>query len=58
MKKWTDMGHERFWEHDIRAKSASDSVSLSSAAELLGHDNSSTTARHYRRGVQRVKPLR
>jgi integrase len=58
MNKWVAMGHERFWEHDIRAKAASDSTSLANAAELLGHDNSSTTARHYRRGVQRVKPLR
>lgn len=58
MKKWVEMGYERFREHDIRAKSGSDSRTVADAQALLGHTNSSTTSKHYRRGVTRVKPLR
>jgi len=39
-------------------KTASDASSLARAQEILGHDEASTTARHYRRGVAKVTPLR
>lgn len=58
MAQWKAAGNVPFWEHDIRAKTASDSRTLAEAAERLGHDRTSTTQRHYRRGVQRVTPLR
>jgi hypothetical protein len=45
-------------ENDIRAKTASDASSLARAQEILGHEEASTTARHYRRGVAKVAPLR
>jgi len=58
MAEWKGLGNEAFREHDIRAKTASDSRTLAEASERLGHDRTSTTQRHYRRGVQRVTPLR
>jgi integrase len=58
MAQWKAAGNAPFWEHDIRAKTASDSRTLAEASERLGHDRTSTTKRHYRRGVQRVAPLR
>lgn len=48
---------ERFHFHDLRAKSASDDT-LQTASERLGHSSTSTTERYYRRGPQRVRPLR
>lgn len=48
----------RFRENDIRAKTASDASSLARAQEILGHEEALTTARHYRRGVAKVTPLR
>ena len=45
-------------ENDIRGKTASDASSLARAQEILGHEEASTTARHYRRGVAKVTPLR
>lgn len=42
---------------DIRAKSASDSDGLTEAQERLGHEDSRTTRRHYRRG-EKVSPLK
>jgi integrase len=56
--KFAAAGHTRFWEHDIRAKTGSDSKSDQAAQELLGHDQASTTKRHYRRGISKVSPLR
>lgn len=47
---------ERFAEHDLRAKCASDAESLEHARSLLAHADSRTTQRHYRRGAERVKP--
>jgi integrase len=41
----------------IRRQTASDSESLTRAQELLGHEDSKTTRRHYRRG-ERVKALK
>jgi integrase len=46
---------ERFTEHDLRAKAGSDAESLQAASELLGHANTATTKRVYRRSVQKVK---
>jgi integrase len=49
---------ERFTEHDLRAKCASDAQSLEHAQQLLAHATSATTKRIYRRRPERVKPLR
>lgn len=49
---------ERFTEHDIRAKTGSDSDSDEDARKLLGHDNVGTTRKHYRRKEEVVRPLR
>lgn len=49
---------ERFTEHDLRAKCASDADSLERARALLQHADSRTTARHYRRKPERVEPLK
>lgn len=51
-------GHARFWEHDIRAKSGSDAENDQRAQDLLGHETTKTTRRHYRRGPSKVRPLR
>jgi integrase len=48
---------ERFSFHDLRAKSASDDT-LQAASERLGHSETGTTERYYRRRPARVKPLR
>jgi len=58
MSEFVAAGGVRFRENDIRAKTASDASSLARARELLGHEEASTTARHYRRGVAKVTPLR
>lgn len=47
---------ERFTEHDLRAKAASDSHSLEFAQKLLGHADSRITDKVYRRKPERVKP--
>lgn len=47
-------GFERFWEHDVRAKAASDASSLQRAQELLDHENPSTTQRYRRAPVRRL----
>jgi len=49
---------ERFTEHDLRAKCASDAKSLEHAQQLLTHASSETTKRIYRRRPERVKPLK
>jgi integrase len=49
---------ERFTEHDLRAKCASDAETLEHARALLAHADSRTTDRIYRRKAERVKPLR
>jgi len=49
---------ERFTEHDLRAKCASDASSLEHARALLAHADSRLTDRVYRRKPERVKPLR
>jgi integrase len=49
---------ERFTEHDLRAKCASDAESLERAKQLLGHADSKITERVYRRKPEIVRPLR
>ncbi len=56
--KKSEAGYERFQERDIRAKVASDSETLMDAHERLGHQDTSTTKRVYRRGVQNVTTLK
>jgi integrase len=49
---------QRFTEHDMRAKCASDAETLAHAQSLLAHADARTTQRIYRRKAERVKPLR
>lgn len=49
---------ERFTEHDLRAKCASDAATLEHAQALLTHADGKLTQRVYRRKPERVKPLR
>ena len=49
---------DRFHEHDLRAKAASDSSSLEEASELLGHASTEITQRVYRRKPTTVTPLK
>jgi integrase len=49
---------ERFTEHDLRAKAASDAESLEHARALLSHADSRITQRVYRRKPEKVKPLK
>lgn len=48
----------RFTEHDLRAKCASDASSLEHARALLSHADARTTEAIYRRKPERVKPLK
>ncbi len=48
---------ERFTDHDLRAKSGSD-TDLEHASTLLAHLDARTTKRHYRRKVPVVRPLK
>jgi integrase len=47
--KYAATGRTRFTEHDLRAKVASDSESLESASNRLGHQTQSTTKKVYSR---------
>lgn len=58
MRKYKKSGHEGFTFHDLRAKSGSDSATIESAYERLGHTSMSMTRRVYDRGVRKVKPLK
>ena len=49
---------ERFTEHDLRAKVASDAGSLERAQELLTHADSRLTQRVYRRKVEVINPVK
>lgn len=44
--------------HDLRAKAGSDVGSDAEAQRLLGHADGKVTRRHYRRKIERTKPLR
>ena len=48
---------ERFTDHDIRAKTGSD-TDIDHAASLLAHLDAKTTQRHYRRKAEKVVPLK
>ena len=48
--------NERFTEHDLRAKVASD-TDIKHAQQLLGHTTSEITNRIYRRKAEKVKPF-
>lgn len=48
---------ERFTEHDLRAKCASDADTLEHAQALLAHADSATTKRIYRRKPEYVLPI-
>jgi len=54
---WIAVGNEAFWEHDIRAATATAAKTDEAARELLDHETVRTT-KSYRRGESRVKPLR
>lgn len=58
MKAHVAAGGQWITESDIRAKTATDAGSLARGQEILGHESAATTARHYRRGVSKVTPLR
>jgi len=49
---------ERFTEHDLRAKCASDAQTLEHAQQLLSHADSKITKRVYRRKAEVINPLR
>ncbi|MGB1226240.1 MAG: hypothetical protein ACPHCN_19150, partial [Mycobacterium sp.] len=57
MVKFIQRGGEKFNEHDIRAHVASNADTLDHAQALLGHQDSRTTDRVYRRGAVRVKVI-
>jgi len=56
--KWERGGGEPLHFHDIRALAATKCPTLEMAQQLLGHTSPAMTRRVYRRGVERVKPLR
>ncbi|MBS1186661.1 MAG: integrase [Burkholderiaceae bacterium] len=49
---------ERFTEHDLRAKCASDAATLEHARQLLSHADGRITERVYRRKPEFINPLR
>lgn len=49
---------DRFTEHDLRAKCASDAATLEQARALLSHADARTTEAIYRRKPERVQPLK
>lgn len=56
--KWERRGGKNFRFHDIRALAATKCATLELAQALLGHENPSMTRSVYRRGIERVQPLR
>ena len=48
---------DRFHEHDLRAKAASDSDTLEEASQRLSHSSTEITERVYRRKPVKVLPL-
>lgn len=57
MANYVNKGGDRFNEHDIRAFVASQAETLEHAQALLGHQDSRTTNRVYRRGPVKVEVL-
>jgi integrase len=58
MADWVAAGNARFHEQDLRAATATAAESAERARELLDHESIRTTRRVYRRGVEKVRPLR
>ena len=58
MRRHKAKGGQRFTFHDIRGKSATDSLTLNDAYERLGHTSIAMTRRVYDRGTRKVTPLR
>jgi len=58
MTKNVESGGERFTEHDLRAKVASDSENLATAQGRLQHQSASTTNKVYRRAPVKVTVLK
>jgi len=56
MVKFAKAGNERFTEHDLRAKVASDMDSDADAQELLDHATMATTKKVYRRKGKVIEP--
>jgi integrase len=56
--KWERSGGANARFHDIRALAATKCATPEEAQRLLGHSNIQMTLRVYRRGVERVQPLR
>ncbi len=55
MKAHVSAGGERFTDHDLRAKVASDSGDVATASLRLGHQDTKTTNRIYRRKPAEVR---
>jgi integrase len=58
MRRHVARGGEAFQFKDLRAKSASDSGSLTEASERLQHSTTAITSARYMRRATRIKPLR
>ncbi len=56
MKQWCDDGNSRFTEHDIRAKTASD-TNAEHANQLMQHRSKEFTEKVYRRKTETVVPI-
>jgi integrase len=57
MRSYAKMGGIRFTEHDIRAKTASD-TNAEHANEIMRHNSVAFTERVYRRQIKKVRPLK
>lgn len=57
MAKYVKAGGLRFTFHDLRAKAGSDKATIEEAAALLGHANTETTKRIYKRNLTRARPV-
>lgn len=54
-EKWITTGNEAFWEHDIRAATATASTSDHAAQQLLDHEDVQVTRKRYRNRAKVVK---
>ena len=57
MRNYCAKGHRRFTEHDLRAKTASD-TNAEHAQEILRHNSIAFTEKVYRRQLKKVRPLK
>jgi integrase len=63
VSKYPDLAGQiqAFWFYDIRAKAADDKaeeINEQAASELLGHESTKTTRRHYLRRGKKVMPTK